>query len=249
MLTRIVNKFNRLRSAIQSRRPARLVTKQPIVSFTFDDFPENAAIQGASILESHSCKGTYYASFGLLGKEAPTGQIFSAESLVRLATSGHEIGCHTYHHLDAWKTDRKRFVESIDANAAAIHTILPRFRFTTFSYPISAPHPTNKRAAGRIFEACRAGGQTINTGTIDLNALRSFFIEKSADCMTPINEVIDANIESSGWLIFSTHDISSTPTRFGCTPDFLNRIVERTLSKGCRVLSVAEVLRSGVIST
>jgi peptidoglycan/xylan/chitin deacetylase (PgdA/CDA1 family) len=218
------------------------------VSFTFDDFPANAATQGASILESHSCRGTYYASLGLFGTNAPTGQIARAEDIQRLVNNGHDIGCHTFHHLDAWATDSKEFGESIQANAFAIQSILPQFRFTSLSYPISAPHPRNKHVASLAFEACRAGGQSINAGTIDLNALRSFFLEKAANCMTPIDAVIEANIQSRGWLIFSTHDISPTPTRFGCTPAFFEAIVARTLARGCRVLSVAEVLKCGAIA-
>ena len=44
------------------------------------------------------------------------------------------------------------------------------------------------------------------------------------------------------WLIFYTHDVRSMPSRFGCTPDLLERTVECALQRGCQILPVCEAL-------
>jgi len=80
------------------RRPFLLRNDVPNISFTFDDFPRSALLTGGAILSRYGVRGSYYASLGLMGKQAPTGTIFVAEDLQRLLAQGHELGCHTFDH-------------------------------------------------------------------------------------------------------------------------------------------------------
>jgi len=43
-----------------------------------------------------------------------------------------------------------------------------------------------------------------------------------------------------GWLIFSTHDVSDSPTPYGCTPEMFTRVLDWSLASGAIVLPVAE---------
>src|SRR5262249_50236482 len=88
-----------------SRRPIDIKTDHPIISFTFDDFPQSALQTGGAILKKSGAVGTYYAAFGLMAKTAPTGFIFTAADLAELQKQGHELGCHTFAHCDSWRTD------------------------------------------------------------------------------------------------------------------------------------------------
>jgi hypothetical protein len=89
---------------------------------------------------------------------------------------------------------------------------------------------------------CRCGGQTFNKGTIDLNLLNAFFLEKSLHNATSVKDLIDKNCLVRGWLIFATHDISETPSPYGCTPSFFEDIVKHSVDSGAKILPVAEAL-------
>jgi peptidoglycan/xylan/chitin deacetylase (PgdA/CDA1 family) len=87
-----------------ARRAFVLRNPGPLVSFTFDDFPVSALSNGGRILEDFGARGTYYFSYGLMGREEPTGKMFSAEDLAAVIDRGHELGCHTYDHCHASRT-------------------------------------------------------------------------------------------------------------------------------------------------
>ena len=77
-------------------------------------------------------------------------------------------------------------------------------------------------------------------GTVDLNYLRAFFLEKSINRPDAIGEMIDHNVRVGGWLIFATHDVCDKPTRFGCTPEFFEEVVRQASKSGATILPVAE---------
>lgn len=220
------------------RRPLTVRPTTAIVSFTFDDFPRSALTNGASILEDHGLAGTFYAALGLAGKFTETGRIFELDDLSNLLSRGHELGCHTYDHCPAWETSPKAYHAGVRRNADALDNILPGAGFHTHSYPINHPRPATKRLASRYFRCCRAGGQTFNTGTIDLNHVSAFFLEQSRHDPAAIKRVIQANARERGWLIFATHDICPEPTRFGVTAALFADVVEQAVQSGARVVSV-----------
>src|SRR4030095_3773547 len=81
MLNRVRSRLRRIMSSRLCRRNLRLQNSQPLISFSFDDFPRSAFLTGARILADHGISGTYYTSFGLMGETAPTGEIFLQEDL------------------------------------------------------------------------------------------------------------------------------------------------------------------------
>jgi polysaccharide deacetylase len=225
-------------------RPVTVDSQKPIISFTFDDFPRSALLTGGAILERFGLRGTYYASFGLMGQTAPTGEIFVAKDVSALVARGHELGCHTFAHCHSWDTKTKAFERSILENQAALETLLPGASFRTFSYPISLPRPHTKRMVGRHFAGARGGGQVFNVGQADLNYLRAYFLEKTRHDCGAIRTLIEQNRVACGWLIFATHDVCDTPTPYGCTPGFFEDIVECSVRSGARIVPVAEALDS-----
>ena len=90
--------------------------ESPVISFTFDDFPRSALMNAGAILRERGLAGTYYASFGLMGRTAPTGEIFTREDLDELIRQGHELACHTFDHCDSWETAPAEFEASILRN-------------------------------------------------------------------------------------------------------------------------------------
>jgi peptidoglycan/xylan/chitin deacetylase (PgdA/CDA1 family) len=49
------------------RRVRDVAPRRPIVSFTFDDVPVSALANGATILEKHGVRGTFYVAGGIAG--------------------------------------------------------------------------------------------------------------------------------------------------------------------------------------
>src|SRR5258708_23162502 len=208
------------------RRPCRIQMESPVISFTFDDFPRSALLTAGAILRERGFAGTYYASFGLMGRKSPTGEIFAREELADLVRQQHELGCHTFDHCDSWETDPAEFEASIQRNQRTAAERLPGSKLRSLSYPISWPRPETKRRVATYYECARGGGHTFHARTLDLNYLKAFFIEQSPGNFGEIKQVVDANARAKGWLILATPDVCESPTRFGCTPHLFERVVE-----------------------
>jgi len=234
--------YQRKAARLVFRRQVAIRPRQPLVSFTFDDFPRSALLVGGRILSERGLAGTYYASLGLAGKQAPSGQMFYAQDLDTVYEQGHELGSHTFAHCNSWETETGAFENSIIENNAALNQIFPGAEFKSFSYPISLPRPLTKAKVSDYFLSCRAGGQTLNVGTADLNQLSAFFLEQSRHDIQAVKDIIDRNRQSCGWLIFATHDISEDPTPFGCTPEFFEQIVAYAVDSGARILPVVRAV-------
>ncbi len=240
--SRIRGKYHRLVAEHLGRRNWRLANREPLISFTFDDFPSSALHVGGKLLERFGAVGTYYVSLGLAGQDSPTGPIMTVADLHAALQRGHELGCHTFSHCDAALTPVDQFARSIAENTKAMAVIDRSVRFESFSYPIGVPSAAAKRQAGRLFRACRGGGQTHNQGTVDLNYLRALFLEQCGGDREIIRQAIELNRAHNGWLIFATHDVAPAPTRFGCTPDFFAWTVECAVDSGAKLLPVSAAL-------
>ena len=232
-----------------ARRTVKLDQGFPVISFTFDDFPKSALSAGGSILERYGLSGSYYASLGLMDRDSAVGPIFSAADISLLVGRGHEMGCHTFSHCNAWETKPRLFEASIIENRRRLDQLFPGAVFETLSYPISCPRPRTKWIAANHFTCCRGGGQDFNIGPTDLNNLRAAFLEKYRGNPVPAKDLIDRNRRASGWLIFATHDVCETPGPFGCTPAFFDEIVRYAVESGARILPVGKawnVIRSHI---
>jgi peptidoglycan/xylan/chitin deacetylase (PgdA/CDA1 family) len=238
-IIRIRNRYRRSLSIHYGQRLLELRPKFPIISFTFDDFPRSALLEGGAILQRHGICGTYYVSLGLLGRELPAGPGFLIEDLRQVIAEGHELGCHTFAHCHSWETTPGVFEKSIIKNKHALGELVPGAAFKTLSYPIACPRPRTKRRAARHFVCCRGGGESFNVGPTDVSNLQARFLEKSRDNPDALKRLIDENTRASGWLILATHDIAETPTPFGCTPAFFEVIVQWAVTSGARILPVA----------
>ena len=238
LVKRAQGRYQRVSARYFCQRPLTINPEVPIISFTFDDFPRSAWLAGGSILHSFGVRGTYYVSLGLMGKQIETGNMFQADDLQALVVQGHELGCHTFSHCHAWNTRPQSFEAAIVENGRALQKLLPATSFRTLSYPISVPRVETKRRVSKYFACCRAGGQTFNRGAIDLNNVSAFFLEQSRDNPDAIHRMIDENCRAKGWLVFATHDISETPTRWGCTPELFKNVVRYAANSGGQIMPV-----------
>ena len=151
---------------------------------------------------------------------------------------GHELGCHTFDHCHSWNTAPAEFEASILRNRQAASEFVPGHELHSFSFPISCPRPKNKRRAAKYYSCMRGGGQTFNRGNTDLNYMKAFFLEQSRDDVDAIKRTIDDCVRERGWLIFATHDVCESPTRFGCKPQLFQQVVDYAVKSGALVLPV-----------
>jgi peptidoglycan/xylan/chitin deacetylase (PgdA/CDA1 family) len=241
-LERVPGAFARRMALWFGRRPFLMRSKFPLVSFTFDDFPRSALRPGGSILEQYGGRATYFVAMGLEARTIATGTMFKTDDLDQLLERGHELGCHTFHHHPAWETSTPEYDSSVVRNMVSLARLRQAVRPLTHSYPISYPRPSTKRRLSRKFRACRGGGQSFNKGVIDLNYLSSYFIEQSRGDFSLIERLICENNESAGWLIFSTHDVSEHPSRYGCTPAFFEKVASYSRRSGANILTISAAL-------
>jgi peptidoglycan/xylan/chitin deacetylase (PgdA/CDA1 family) len=241
LTTRVSRKVRRFLADRFRRRALSIKTPVPIVSFTFDDAPVTAFREGRGILKQFGARATYYVSLGLLDAETEIGKIASVGDLERALDEGSELGCHTFDHLDAWYTSYTAFMASVARNSEALHRILPGAKFTTFAYPKSGAKLSLKSALGNTFMCCRGGGQATNADSADLNLLKACFVDRRTGIDTGfVRTLVDYNTDSRGWLILATHDVAANPSPYGCTPDFLEAIVQYASRSGALLLPVAE---------
>jgi peptidoglycan/xylan/chitin deacetylase (PgdA/CDA1 family) len=230
-------KLRRRAVRLASRHPARQ-PRRPMLSFAFDDAPASATETGAEILERRGLRGTFYIAAALAGTDAATGRMAEAQAVQGLAAAGHEIGCHTYSHLDCGQATAQDAVEDVALNAETLARWgLPRP--TTFSYPFGDVAPATKRALAGRFRLMRALHHGFVTAGCDLNQTPAVGVEGPGGEALAMRW-LDRLADRPAWLILTTHDVVDEPSPWGCTPAALERLADVALASGIEVVTVAE---------
>jgi peptidoglycan/xylan/chitin deacetylase (PgdA/CDA1 family) len=224
------------------RRVIEVPTQEPIVSFTFDDVPDTARSAGAAILEAYGARGTFYISGSLEGRVEPDRTLIDAAGCKELAARGHEIGCHSFGHRDLRHVDRSDLAEDLNRNERYLNAVDPRRGRRNFAYPYNSGAFGKRAMLADTFRTCRAGGEAINRDLTDPTFLRAVEIRQPEAYVSGLIGWIDELAADPGWLIFFTHDISPTPTPYGCTPAAFERLVRHAVESGCDVMTVDAAL-------
>ncbi|HEV7322809.1 MAG TPA: polysaccharide deacetylase family protein [Ensifer sp.] len=223
-------------------KPRDVTTDVPLVSFTFDDVPDSALLNGAAILESHGVRGTFYIAGGLSGRVESDRTLISPEGCAELAGRGHEIGCHTYAHEKIRRLGSAGLAADLDRNAGYLKQSGVDATTTNFAFPYNAAWPLARRELGRRYRTCRAAGESINRTSVDPLMLKAVEIRQPEAEAKALTGWIDDVVGRPGWLVFFTHDIAARPTPYGCTPETFEHLVGYAVAKGCVVLPVERVL-------
>src|ERR1700744_535318 len=221
----------------------QLKSEQPMVSFTFDDIPRSAATVGAPMLEEAGGRGTFYVAGGLINQPNNQCDGIDPDGIVKLCRDGHEIACHTFSHRRAIDLDATAMAAEIVQNRRYLEGLDASIRLENFAYPFGLATLARKRQLTRSFRSARGIQPGVNSGTIDLQFLRSTpLIDKDID-RTGIDRVFDEAVRTSGWLIFYTHDVADSPSPWGCTPGLLRHALDAAKRHNMPMVSVAEALR------
>jgi len=222
-------------------RPQAVRWPGGIVSFTFDDFPKTAFTVGGAILEAQGARGTYYTALGLAETDGALGRMFDRGDVWAARERGHEIGCHTFHHLDCSRIATRKILAEIAENAAAAQGIVPDYALTNFAFPYGGISLSSKRALAHRFSSCRGIGRGVNAGMADFADLRANPVQDLPGESDSFRRLIDEARATDGWLIFYTHDVSLSPSPFGCTPKQLEAVVAHAVTSAA-VLTVRDAI-------
>ncbi|MAK63521.1 MAG: polysaccharide deacetylase [Maricaulis sp.] len=236
--------LNRRWARYASRTPMRICPDHAIVSFSFDDFPKSAATTGAELLEKRGWRGTYYASAGYAGGVTHHGPMFDAGDLQRLSSNGHEIGCHTYSHIDAAAVPTSELLADIARNARALAAMGHEGELDSFAFAYGEATPASKQALLERFSNLRGVQARINRGATDRGLLQSVPIDGGEAGIDRAVEAAQSLISHPGWLIYYAHDVQDEPTQWGCTPQQLDRVCDAVAASGARVMTVSEAMQT-----
>jgi peptidoglycan/xylan/chitin deacetylase (PgdA/CDA1 family) len=240
MIGNLAGKLSRVPAFLVARRMASIPPGRRIVSITFDDFPRTALDNGGPVLAAHGVRATFYTAFGLAGTDTPVGRVGRPSELAACVDQGHEIACHTYDHVDCARLTERGIDETIRRNQEVARGLgLPPFRH--FAYPFGRFSAAAKRVAMRHYATARRSGSAINRGRIDLGMLKSapVYSQLGRDCLAPLFSSLRS---AGGWLIFHTHDVSSRPTQYGCTPEDLDFVLRHAREAGAEMMTVGAAL-------
>lgn len=224
----------------RAARPASLAFERPILSICFDDFPRSAAIDGARILEAHGGRGTYYAAAGLAEEDGPCGPGFTADDLLRLAASGHEIGCHTYTHRDCARLTAYDALGDLARNRDAIAQFGHRDALQSLAYPYGETSSAFKASLPPRFRTARGALSGLNIGRVDLAQLRA--IPLYGEGMTRAWKALGEAARRNAWMIAFTHDVADPASPWGTTPEAFEYFIEAAVEAGFRLLPVTMAL-------
>lgn len=216
--------------------------QEGVVTITFDDCFASSYENGAAILNRHDVKATYYVSLGLVGGCKYDRPFFTEDNLQSCAAEGHEIGCHTFSHLDLGNASPQAIRHELDQNHREFEKRFPQLKMTNFSFPSGSISRRAKRSVEPYFESARSIAKGVNSGRIDLNELLAVKLYSHLNDLEQLKELIAENARTRSWLIFYTHDVDNDPTEWGCRPDELEAIVETAVNSTNRVLTVREAM-------
>ncbi len=223
------------------RRRIQDVWPQGVVSFTFDDFPKTAFTVGGEILERHGARGTYYTASKLANTVGDLGPLYETEDLRAAHKKGHEIACHTDTHLRCSEADKSTLVSEVHANATGLSAIIKGFVPKNFAYPYGAASPTARQVLKRYYASCRGIQPGINVNIPDTAELFGVSVYAGTFDEARMRGLIDKTRAIGGWLIFYTHDVTPTPSPYGCTPEQWEAVVSYA-AKSTTILPVRDVM-------
>lgn len=226
---------------LQSRRDIRFNLERPIISFTFDDCPKSAINNGVSQIDKEGWLCTAYVSGGLMGITNHHGLQIQGEDAQALHKSGHEVGCHTFSHIDAQSHALSDFLADIDRNREYYDGFnLPEFE--TFAYPYGQTTAPLKTALETRFLGLRGIESGPHVKKSDLNQIKSTAAFTGTKMERTLAQIMQLKTRPA-WLTIFTHDVRDNHSRWGCSPKDMEDVIMAVKNSGAEVLTVAKAIK------
>lgn len=223
-------------------RPFRLAGGQAVATITFDDVPESAVSAGAPVLEGAGVKGTFYVAGETCGMQDQFWRVCSRSQVRDLVAGGHEIACHTAHHVNIQSLGPHGISEECDRNAQALEDITGT-KLLNFAYPFGDLGLRQAHHLSRRFHSCRTIYERLNHGTIDLAKVGAIGLFDRTMTRERLEDLVRAASATKGWLVFYTHDVADEPTFMGTSPRLMNETLAVLADHGMPCLTMEGALR------
>jgi len=224
-----------------SRRERTISLKKAIISLTFDDFPQSIMEHALPLLNERGWKATFYVAAGLENVSNHLGKHYSRDDLLKLKDQGHEIACHTYHHVNVNEISSEQMDQEIRMNAAALKDMGVKASLKHFAYPFGETNGEKKNQLSHDFTSMRGIIPGIHREVVDLNQLNSVPVFSGLKLQVAL-DYIHKIAEAPGWLTLFTHDIRTYPSPWGCTPEDFKLTIEAMEKSGSDILTIGDAL-------
>jgi peptidoglycan/xylan/chitin deacetylase (PgdA/CDA1 family) len=242
MLRRLLGGLSRKAARLHCSKPFRMQNREPLVSFTFDDVPDSAYVNGAKILDEAGIHGTFYIASGICGTSDTHWRVIETSQVRALHDSGHEIGCHTFSHVAVETLNATAMTDETERNGERLMELCPGIQLTNFCYPFGKLSLQRKLQLQERFDTCRGIYEGINVGKIDLALLRVIELYDRTLTEEKLERVLRETRERNGWLVFYTHDVADPPSWIGCSPAKFKSTVEAVQTARMRCLPIRAAL-------
>ena len=174
------------------------------VSLCFDAFPQSAAMTAAPMIEQLGWRATWYVSGGFMGRTEPHyGTMFTEADLKRLIDAGHDIGCHTFDHVNCAETNELEILAQCERNTAFLNA-RGVTGLSSFAFPFGASNLTSKKLLASSGLALRGVKPGLNRGHADLNMLRACGLQENQG--GTLRALEEALLAFPGCVLVISHD-------------------------------------------
>lgn len=164
------------------------VTRERILVLTYDDGPSSSTTPAVlDLLRGYKAKATFF----MLGRSVHQ----NASIADRMVEEGHDVGCHSDRHLNAWKVDPWKAVADINAGYE---------RLATWVAPDGMYRPPFGKMTLPTSYAIRRRGACIGWWTIDSGDTR---------CPLPQPKLVADRLALEGGGIILMHDLDRSSDR------------------------------------
>ena len=223
------------------RRMMHFKIDRPIVSISFDDFPKSVMEKALPMLDKFDWKATFYVAASLENITNHLGLHYSRHDLEKLHNENHEIGCHTYHHLNIAKLSARRVNEQVQSNTQGMKALGHKQKMDTFAYPFGETSIRCKKQLASEFVSMRGIMPGIHYNKVDLNQIKSVTVY-SGPTLENTCKYIESLEKKPGWLTLFTHDIRDNPSEWGCTPEDFQTVLNLIHKTGAIVLPIQRAI-------
>lgn len=222
----------------------RIETSEPIVSFTFDDVPATAWTKGARALENEGVCGTFYIAGVFIDRHDEQQEMISTQGCSELVAAGHELACHTFSHRKLSSFSRRGLEEDLERNDSVLSAFDENRHSRNFSVPFGMASPVMQPLLRRRFRTARGIMPGVNRGSVDPHNLAAVELRADENYLDAADRWLEDVLQKGGWLIIFTHDVSQTPSFYGCPEDRFQGLVRRAASGGAKIMTVDAAART-----
>jgi peptidoglycan/xylan/chitin deacetylase (PgdA/CDA1 family) len=236
----------RLSRMLARRLPVKTASARAaraVASVTFDDFPKSAWTVGGPLMARYGARATYYTAGTFAGRIVDGITYYDTGDLTALRAAGHEIGCHGFAHEPVPSLSTAALRADVARNTQFLRGFNGGQAPVSYAFPFGDTTLRTKLFYARRFATTRGVHPAVNSGTLDLAQLGTIGIETCTWNEDHMARAIAQAKAARGWIVFHTHDVSDSPSPYGCTPAMLESVLKTLGSAGIEVVPMREAVR------